>query len=69
MSEVEARAPMAKVTRHDEDCLFVLEKRQKQFGVCMVFAVWDLSNHQWDKFYICLSRILEALLDIGQVKL
>ena len=66
---IESLAPVAEVARDNKDSLFVFEKLQEELSVLVVLVVWDLADHEWNHLNLCLPRILEALLNVGQMEL
>lgn len=48
--EVEARAPMAEVTRKDEDCFWIVEILCKYFTVVVSHLLIHRARHDWDQF-------------------
>ena len=67
--EIESMAPVAEVARDYKDGLLILEERQEELSVLVVLVVWDLAYHEWNHLDICFPRILEALLNVGQMEL
>ena len=66
---IESLAPVAEVARDNKDGLFIFEEGQEELSVLVVLVVWDLADHEWDHLHLCLPRILEALLNVGQMEL